>query len=58
MFWDTLLEPLNIFTIGSILMFDCVLDTPLTFLKKNQKCEEPVKELLSEMLQQRLRNSF
>ena len=48
------LEPLTIFAIGSILMFDWVLDTPLTCLKKDKNCEKPVKELFLETLQQRL----
>ena len=47
---NTPLEPLNIFAIGSILMFDWVLDTPLTRLKK----DKPVKELFLETLQQGL----
>ena len=54
----TPLEPLTIFAIGSIVMFDWVLDTPLTCLKKDKNCEKPVKELFLETLQQRLRNSF
>ena len=53
---NTPLEPLTIFAIGSILMFDWVLDTPLTCLKKDKNCEKPVKELFLETLQQRLRN--
>ena len=52
------LETLTIFTIGSILMFDWVSDTPLTYLKKEKNCEKPVKEFFLEMLQQRLRNNF
>ena len=55
---NTPLEPLTIFAIGSILMFDWVLDTPLTCLKKDKNCEKPVKELFLETLQQRLRNNF
>ena len=51
---NTHLEPLTIFAIGSILMFDWVLDTPLTCLKKDKNCEKPVKELFLETLQQRL----
>ena len=51
---NTPLEPLNIFAIGSILMFDWVLDSPLACLKKDKNCEEPVKELFLETLQQRL----
>ena len=47
------LEPITIFAIVSILMFDCVLR--LAFLKKDKNCEKPVKELFLEMLQQRLR---
>ena len=35
-------------------MFDWVLDTPLTCLKKDKNCEKPVKELFLETLQQRL----
>ena len=52
--WNMPLEPLTIFTIGSILMFDWVLDTPLTCLKKDKNREKPVNELFLEMLQQRL----
>ena len=55
---NTLLEPLTIFAIGSILMVDWVLDTPLTCLKKYKNCEKPVKELFLETLQQILRNNF
>ena len=44
------LEPLTIFAIGSILMFDWVLDTPLTCLKKDKNCKKPVKELFLETL--------
>ena len=51
---NTPLEPLTIFAIGSILMFDGVLDTPLTCLKKDRNCKKPVKELFLETLQQRL----
>ena len=39
-------------------MFDWVLDTSLTCLKKDKNCEKPVKELFLETLQQRLRNNF
>ena len=42
---NTPLELLTIFAKGSILMFDWVLDTPLTCLKKDKNCEKPVKEL-------------
>ena len=35
-------------------MFDWVLDTPLTCLKKDKNCEKPVRELFLETLQQRL----
>ena len=42
---NTPLEPLPIFARGSILMFDWVLHTPLTCLKKDKNCEKPVKEL-------------
>ena len=35
-------------------MFDWVLHTPLTCLKKGKNCEKPVKELFLETLQQRL----
>ena len=38
------LETLTIFTIGSILMFDWVADTPLTYLEEEKNCEKPVKE--------------
>ena len=55
---NTPLELLTIFAKGSILMFDWVLDTPLTCLKKDKNCEKPVKELFLEMLQLRLRNHF
>ena len=50
------LEPLTVFTIGFILMFDWVPDKPLTCLKKDKNCEKPVKELFLVTLQQRLRN--
>ena len=39
------LEPLTVFTIGFILMFDWVPDKPLTCFKKDKNCEKPVKEL-------------
>ena len=43
-------------------MFDWVLDTPLTCLKKDKNYEKPVNfrntELFLEALQQRLRNNF
>ena len=39
--------------IGSILMFDWVLDIP-----QDMNCEKPLKELFLETLQQRLRNNF
>ena len=52
------LELLTIFAEVSILMFDWVLDTPLTCLKKDKNCKKPVKELFLEMLQLRLRNNF
>ena len=55
---NTPLELLTIFAKGSILMFDWVLDTPLTCLKKDKNCEKPPKELFLEMLQLRLRNHF
>ena len=55
---NTPLEPLTIFAKGSILMFDWVLDTPLTYLKKDKNCEKPVKELFLEIRQQGLRNNF
>ena len=38
------LETLTIFAIGSILMFDWVSDTPLTYLEEEKNCEKPVKE--------------
>ena len=41
-----------------ILMFDCILDTPLTCLKKDKNCRKPAKKLFLETLQQRLRNNF
>ena len=52
------LELLTVFPIGSILMFDWVLDMPLTCLKKDKNSEKPVKELFLEMLQLGLRNNF
>ena len=52
------LELLTVFAIGSILMFDWVLDMPLTCLKKDKNSEKPVKELFLEMLQLGLRNNF
>ena len=52
------LELLTIFATGSILMFDWVVDMPLTCLKKDKNCKKPVKELFLEMLQLRLRNNF
>ena len=48
---NTLLEPLTIFAIGSIFMFDWFIDTPLTCLKKEKNCEKPVKVLFLETLQ-------
>ena len=32
-------------------MFDSVLDTSLTFLKKDKNCKKPVKELFLETMQ-------
>ena len=55
---NTPLELLTIFAIGSILMFDWVLDRPLACLKKDKNSEKPVKELFLETLQVRLRNNF
>ena len=55
---NTPLDPLTIFAIRSILMFEWVLDTPLTCLKKDKNSEKPVKELFLKTLQQRLRNNF
>ena len=55
---NTPLELLTIFAKGSILMFDWVLDKPLTCLKKDKNCKKPVQELFLEMLQLRLRNHF
>ena len=55
---NTPLELLTIFAKGSILMFDSILDTPLTCLKKDKNCEKPVQELFLETLQLRLRNNF
>ena len=52
------LDTLTIFTIGSILMLDCIVDTPLTRLKKDKNCRKPAKKLFLETLQQRLRNNF
>ena len=37
---NTPLGPLTIYAMGSILMFDWVLDTPLTCLKKDKNCEK------------------
>ena len=54
---NTPLGLLTIFTKVSILMFDWVLDMPLTCLKKDKNCEDPVKKLLK-TLQLRLRNNF
>ena len=48
---NTPLEPLTILAKGSILMFDWVLNTSLTCLKKNKNCEKPVKEFFLETLQ-------
>ena len=42
---ETPLELLTIFAKRSILMFDWVLDTPLTCLKKDKNYEKPIKEL-------------
>ena len=53
---NTSLGPLTIFVIGSILMFEWVVDTPLTCLKKDKNYKKPVKELFLETQQQRLRN--
>ena len=36
-------------------MFDWILDTPLTCLKKEKNCEKPVNELFLETLQLRLK---
>ena len=55
---NTSLELLTTFAIGSILMFDWVLDTPLTCLRKDKNSEKPIKELFLETLQLRLRNNF
>ena len=52
------LELLTVFAIGFILMFDWVLDMPLTCLKKDKNSEKPVKDLFLEMLQLGLRNNF
>ena len=52
------LELLTIFAIASILMFDWVLDAPLTCLKKYKNFEKPVKELFLETLYLRLRNNL
>ena len=41
----------TIFSKGSILMFDWILDPSLTCLKKDKNCEKPVKELFLEALQ-------
>ena len=45
---NTPLELLTIFAIGSIFMFDWVLDRPLACLKKDKNSEKPVKELFLE----------
>ena len=55
---NTPLELLTIFAIDSILMFDWVLDTPLTYLKKGKNSEKLVKELFLETLQVKLRNNL
>ena len=55
---NTPLKLLTTFAIGSILMFDWVLDTPLTCLRKDKNSEKPIKELFLETLQLRLRNNF
>ena len=39
-------------------MLDWVLGTSPTCLKEDKNCKKPAKELLLEMLQQRLRNNF
>ena len=52
------LELLTIFAKGSILMFDWVLDTPLTCSKKDKNCKKLVKELFLGMTQLRLINNF
>ena len=55
---NTPLELLTIFAIDCILMFDWVLDTPLTYLKKGKNSEKLVKELFLETLQVKLRNNL
>ena len=55
---NTPLKLLTTFAIGSILIFDWVLDTPLTCLRKDKNSEKPTKELFLETLQLRLRNNF
>ena len=55
---NTPLELLIIFAIDCILMFDWVLDTPLTYLKKGKNSEKLVKELFLETLQVKLRNNL
>ena len=55
---NTPLELMTIFAKGSILMFNWVLDTPVTYLKKDKNCEKPVNKSFLETLQLRLRNDF
>ena len=49
---------INYFRNRLILMFDWVLDTPLTYLKKGKNSEKLVKELFLETLQVKLRNNL
>ena len=43
---NTPLELLTIFAKCSVLMFDWALDTPLTCLKKDKKCEKNCKGVI------------
>ena len=55
---NTPLEPLTIYAIGSILMFDWVLDTPLTCLKKDKNCEKTCKGVIFRITAAKTRNNF
>ena len=52
------LELLTIIAIGTILMFDWVLDMSLTCLKKDKNFKKPIKPLFLKTLQLRIRNNF
>ena len=55
---NTPLGPLTIYAIGSILMFDWVLDTPLTCLKKDKNCEKTCKGVIFRITAAKTRNNF